>query len=440
YSTEGDIETVGPSSTPPVSGSLRYRLGRYLEDQNYTFRQLTNLYSMRDIEQFSLLEPWRRGLAVQMIKDVEESPAWAAVPEDLQCRALAEHNASAWTNRSLDTERHRDFLDLTSISASDNCETYKKTMGFFTGEALEFEQTFPLAFSIVIYKDFQMFELLMRAIYRPQNLYCVHMDNTATVEFKQRVTNVSGCFENVFLASQEVNVRWGTMSAFKPDLVCMQDMLRKGGNWKYFINLTGQELPLRTNYELVKILRVLDGKNIIECEQYNEDRIKGAGAPPFGVQAIKGSIHSLLARKFVAFILRNQKSRRIINWAARTYIPDEMTLPTIHCNPSLNAPGGLQEPFRKYRWEVLQRYKVWGKFGLHPCNGKFVRGICIFGPKDFPTLVGRHELFVNKFNLDYNFDVAVCLADTLMKRHVLEYSNLVEFKTSVYDGYPHKVE
>lgn len=33
--------------------------------------------------------------------------------------------------------------------------------------------------------------------------------------------------------------------------------------WRYFINLTGQEFPLKTNKELVKILKSFKGANDI---------------------------------------------------------------------------------------------------------------------------------------------------------------------------------
>ena len=35
-------------------------------------------------------------------------------------------------------------------------------------------------------------------------------------------------------------------------------------NWKYFINLTGQEFPLKTNLELVKILQAMQWANVVD--------------------------------------------------------------------------------------------------------------------------------------------------------------------------------
>ena len=42
----------------------------------------------------------------------------------------------------------------------------------------------------------------------------------------------------------------------------MEKQRRK--KWKYFINLTGQEFPLKTNYEIVQILKAYKGANNVE--------------------------------------------------------------------------------------------------------------------------------------------------------------------------------
>ncbi len=43
----------------------------------------------------------------------------------------------------------------------------------------------------------------------------------------------------------------------------MQTLVNARADWKYFLNLVGQEFPLKTNLQLVKILQTLDGANII---------------------------------------------------------------------------------------------------------------------------------------------------------------------------------
>ena len=44
----------------------------------------------------------------------------------------------------------------------------------------------------------------------------------------------------------------------------MRDLMRfYRRRFRYFINLTGQEFPLRTNLELVRIARIFNGSNDI---------------------------------------------------------------------------------------------------------------------------------------------------------------------------------
>ena len=57
--------------------------------------------------------------------------------------------------------------------------------------------------------------------------------------------------------------RWGYYSVLEPELICLSD-LWEFGSWKYFINLSGMEFPLKTNGDLVKILKAYNGSNELE--------------------------------------------------------------------------------------------------------------------------------------------------------------------------------
>ena len=107
---------------------------------------------------------------------------------------------------------------------------------------------------------------LLRAIYRPQNYYCLHVDLKTAEDVQQAIKAVANCFHNVFLASRSLNVTWGQFSVLEPELICMQDLWNHK-DWRYFINLTGQEFPLRTNHELVKILTAYNGMNDVDGTQ-----------------------------------------------------------------------------------------------------------------------------------------------------------------------------
>lgn len=113
----------------------------------------------------------------------------------------------------------------------------------------------------------QNFERLLRAIYAPQNIYCVHVDKKSKPSFHSAVTAIASCFPNVFMVSQPVNVVYASWSRVQADINCMADLYNSSTNWKYFINVCGQDFPLKTNWEMVQMLRLLKGGNSMESEK-----------------------------------------------------------------------------------------------------------------------------------------------------------------------------
>ncbi|GFR63011.1 beta-1,3-galactosyl-O-glycosyl-glycoprotein beta-1,6-N-acetylglucosaminyltransferase 3-like [Elysia marginata] len=173
------------------------------------------------------------------------------------------------------------------LNATKDCAWFRWTRGYIITPLTREEAEFPVAFSLMVYKDLEMVERLLRSVYRPQNFYCIHVDGKSGHMFYQGVQAIASCFPgNVRVARRRVRVFWGHFSVLEPELVCMEDLWkmdrdepvsfdnakfpaenrRNGQNtrrkkWKYLINLTGQEFPLKTNYELVKILKAFKGAN-----------------------------------------------------------------------------------------------------------------------------------------------------------------------------------
>ena len=148
------------------------------------------------------------------------------------------------------------------------CEQFK----LLHGEAIwssEEEIDFPLAFVVMVYEDAQQVARLLRLIYRPQNVYCIHVDKKSSDEFYERMIELAECFgSNVFLIEDEkrIDVQWGYFSNLQPTLLCEQRLLRfKQVSWRYVINTNGKELPLLTNWELVKVVKALNGSNMAEA-------------------------------------------------------------------------------------------------------------------------------------------------------------------------------
>ena len=148
------------------------------------------------------------------------------------------------------------------MEVSENCTEFSRHLTSTT-HVTDLERDFPIAFSILVYRDPEQAVRLLRAIWRPQNVYCIHVDSKSDPDVLSYIESRVTCFDNVFLAPRMINVYWGRFSVLEADLICMEALYNHKTKWKYFINLTGQEFPLKTNYELVRILKFYAGGNDI---------------------------------------------------------------------------------------------------------------------------------------------------------------------------------
>ena len=145
------------------------------------------------------------------------------------------------------------------------CSVYKQDFGYIEHPLTKDELEFPLAFGVLAYKDIEQVERLLRAIYRPHNYYCIHVDLVGAEDVNKTyaaLKNISKCFDNVIVPENRVDVIWGTISILQAEITCMEHLWRVP-RWKYYINLAGQEFPLKTNLEVVKILKAMKGANIV---------------------------------------------------------------------------------------------------------------------------------------------------------------------------------
>lgn len=74
------------------------------------------------------------------------------------------------------------------------------------------------------------------------------------------------------MVSQTVSVVYAGWPRVQADLNCMADLYGASTKWKYFINLCGQDFPLKTNLEIVRTLRALKGRNSLESEKMPEEK------------------------------------------------------------------------------------------------------------------------------------------------------------------------
>ncbi|BFZ13715.1 hypothetical protein BsWGS_16754 [Bradybaena similaris] len=322
--------------------------------------------------------------------------------------------------------------DATYINITYNCQNFKDERGYIMSSLTKEEEHFPLAFSIVLYTDIETFERLLRAIYRPQNYYCLHVDKSSSHTFFRAVSAIADCFPNVFLVDKRIDIVWGEYSVLEADLLCMED-LWTFPNWKYLFTMTGQEFPLKTNHELVKILTAYKGANDVNTTaKYALKHRWRNTAPPHGLKPVKGSVHIVVNRDFVDFILHNETAEELLNWTKTTIIPDETFYPILNANPQLGIRGTYKgEPEITAGRPFLARYKAWDPA---PCAGKYVRDVCILTTGDLPALAEAKQMIANKFFLNWDRLVISCLEEKIFNDTRDEYLGTKTFDTSYYSG------
>ncbi|XP_071131283.1 beta-1,3-galactosyl-O-glycosyl-glycoprotein beta-1,6-N-acetylglucosaminyltransferase 4-like [Mytilus edulis] len=314
---------------------------------------------------------------------------------------------------------------------STNCSVLNDFMFYYKFPITEEELKFPIAFIVLMYKDVEQVVRLLRAIYRPQNYYCIHVDLSAPEETHLAIDSIARCYGNIFVVSKKVDIIYGHISRLNAEINCMSDFAKRSTSWKYVLNIPSQQYPLKTNAEIVKMLTKLNGSNIVEgilnqsrtikdryehrFFAFRNDLHRFGKKTPFhnkNIAIVKGLAIGAFSYNFVRFVLENKVARELLIWMKDIYSPDEYYWATLNYNVAIPAPGRYIGDPNDLSFLVV--YISWGS-GAHTnsnrCHGKIVRDICIFGIEDLPTLVGLPHMFANKFYLDYQPLTLDCLEE-----------------------------
>lgn len=337
-----------------------------------------------------------------------------------------------------------DVDDDSTVSLTSDCPTFIRTRGYNEVPVSDVEQSFPLAYSLVVHKNAPMVERILHAIYAPHNIYCIHYDEKSSAVFKKAIRNLAGCIKNVFIPSKLETVEYAHISRLHADLNCLSDLLKSEVKWKYVINLCGQDFPLKSNYELVMEVKQLNGSNMLETSRpselkkqrfsfqhelknvpYEYHRIPvrtkvAKDAPPHGIEMFIGSAYFVLSQDFVNYTSNSHLAKDFLKWSADTYSPDEHFWATLvrvpgvpgHIPRSKEDITDLKSKTRLVKWNYLEG-------NLYPaCTGAHMRSVCIYGAAELRWLLNYGHWFANKFDPKVDPVLIKCLEEKLMeKRH-----------------------
>ena len=110
-----------------------------------------------------------------------------------QCEQLFSLNSSEkLVNESISISGHAFNLRYNENGSFPACGDYFiQREGFLhRGTVTDLERSLPVAFSILVYHNFDQVEQLLLALYRKHNFYCLHVDKKAASDFKKKVNNL----------------------------------------------------------------------------------------------------------------------------------------------------------------------------------------------------------------------------------------------------------
>ena len=279
-----------------------------------------------------------------------------------------------YRNNTEEQRRVRTRLDSSNLTVTDeqflrklvqNCSSTKLmfTSAFFVSEE---EYSFPLAFSILVYArepgDIQQYIRLIRVLYRPQNVFCIHIDQDSPGWWIRGLEAFASCFSNILIATNALKVNYdGDGTILQAHIACLDELINKTNlEWKYVIQLHGTEIPLMTNKEIVDALKPLNG--IIAAEKgsllssFPHDNIffknvyyKGIDTPdkdtptvsiPYNIPIYKSAAAVLgaFSREYVSFALTDPRAVALSEFLWTVKSAEEMFFSSVAFLPG--NPGG----------------------------------------------------------------------------------------------------
>ncbi|WP_081873915.1 beta-1,6-N-acetylglucosaminyltransferase [Chryseobacterium sp. JM1] len=128
-----------------------------------------------------------------------------------------------------------------------------------------------IAYLILVHRLPDQFKRLFKAIYDPANFYLIHIDKKANLEIGEDINVFLQKYPNVHILKSQ-NVVWGGYSMVQAELDGMKYLLEMNMKWDYFINLSGQDYPLKSQEIIKDFLSKNNGKSYIKIADQKKSR------------------------------------------------------------------------------------------------------------------------------------------------------------------------
>lgn len=213
-----------------------------------------------------------------------------------------------------------------------------------------------IAYFILVHRFPEQFKRLFKALYNNENFYLIHLDKKTSLDVFENIKEFLSAFSNTYILESE-NVVWGGYSMVQAELNGINYLLRLNRNWDFFINLSGQDYPLKSQQIIREYLTQNKGSNFIKIADQlavrpeTMNRIKnhfietkdGISATTFERAFLKdvipyiGGQWMILTRECCEFICDNKEVQKFEDYYTNTLIADESFFQTVLMNTSFEG-------------------------------------------------------------------------------------------------------
>ncbi len=274
-----------------------------------------------------------------------------------------------------------------------------------------------IAYFLLVHRYPSQFKRLFKAIYAPGNQYVIHVDKSSGAGLAEEIATFLEPYQSVDIL-EPIDALWGGYSLVEAELRGMARLLEMDERWTHYINLSGQDFPLKSQEYIRQFFSANPGKQFIRALDQRKERPEtlnrvshhfieengvmnatGISRPYLtGDTPFIGTQWKAVTRSFCEFVCYDRRVERFKTFYRNSFIADEAFFQTVVMN-SGDQGIVVNDDLRMIDWVPD------GDIKLRPRN---------YEQRDLAQLQNSTDLFARKFDAEEDTKIL-----TLLERHLL---------------------
>lgn len=289
-----------------------------------------------------------------------------------------------------------------------------------------------IAYFILVHRYPEQFKRLFKAIYREGNQYLIHIDKSSGKQLSDEIEDFLSSYYGAQILEPK-NALWGGYSLVDAEIRGMERLLKMDKDWKYYINLSGQDFPLKSQEYIEDFLNENQGREYIRSLDQKLirpdtlNRINNIFIEAFSkifrtgikrkflknARPYIGTQWKVVSREFCDMVVNDPLVNRFKKFYRNSFIADESFFQTIMMNV-FKSKNQINDDLRTIDWVPD------GDIKLRPRN---------FGKADFMRLTLSPDLFARKFDTTEDTEILGLLEKHLKTPSANNYIPDLKFKS-----------